>query len=84
MVHSLSDIEFTIVIPDGDSEDFDAITSTLVETASVLPNTRMTMEDGETRVVIVSEADAKRWPDLVEDMRQLTHEYEKLIEKRDD
>jgi hypothetical protein len=71
------------MIPDHDSEDTDAITSTLVEKASVLPNTRMMMDDEETRIVVIDRSDANRWPDIVGDIHQLTSEYEKLAEKRD-
>ena len=83
MVPSPSEIDLTIVIPNRDSEEFDAITSTLVEKASVLPNTRMMLDDEETRVIVIDEGDAKRWPDVVEDLHRLTCEYEKLVEKRD-
>lgn len=83
MVPSPSTIDLTVVIPDHDSAEIDAITSTLVEKASVLPNTRMMMDDEETRIVVIDRSDAKRWPDVVEDIHQLTCEYEKLAEKRD-
>lgn len=83
MVSNPSTIDLTVVIPDHDSEEIDAITSTLVEKASVLPNTRMMMDDEETRIVVIDRSDANRWPDIVEGIHQLTCEYEKLAEKRD-
>lgn len=67
MVPGPSTIDLTVMIPDHDSLEIDAITSTLVEKTSVLQNTRM-MDDEETRIVVIDRFEANRWPDLVEDM----------------
>ena len=83
MVPSPSTIVLTVVIPNHDSEEIDVINSTLVEKTSILPNTRMMMDDEETRIVVINRSDAKRWPDVVEDIHKLTCEYENLARKRD-
>ena len=90
MAYPDSELAFRVVIPAEDLPDEDeapgndseAITSTIVETASVLPNTKIRMTEEGDYLVGISQADNRRWSHIVEKVRQLTHNYEKILDRR--
>ncbi|WP_424014790.1 hypothetical protein ACOZ35_01855 [Halorubrum xinjiangense] len=64
-------------------KDFEAVTGTLVETASVLPNTSMGIAQDGSRAVAITCGGGRRYDDIVEKVRRLTHRYERLIVRRE-
>lgn len=82
MPYSVSETAFRVYIPIEDSESYPAITDTLIETASVLPNTRQMMDEAGNRQILIAQYDEKRWPHLVQEVRQIVNQYE--IELADD
>jgi len=85
------DFAFRVIIPDNDIADSDAspatdceaITDTLLETAGVLPNTKTEITCDGHRVIGIARHDEKCWGNIVERVRQLTIEYERVLEKRE-
>lgn len=73
-----------IVIPESDTDDFQSVTGTLIETASVLPNTRQVIDGEGTRIITIARGDTQRYPEIGEKIRRLTHRYEQLVEHRDE
>lgn len=71
-----------IVIPEHDDSQLTTVTTILIETATVLPNTRQSIHDNGTRVLHVAEGDLQRHPEIAEEIRELTHEYEQLLEEQ--
>lgn len=69
-----------IVIPEHDDSEITAVTSTLIETATVLPNTRQFINDNGTRILYVAEGDLQRYPEIAEEIHRLTHDYERLLD----
>jgi hypothetical protein len=65
------------------ANDAEAVMGTLIETASVLPNTSTSLSENGARVVAITRGDARRYDDIVEKVRRLTHRYERLIERRE-
>ncbi|NGM69178.1 hypothetical protein G6M89_09190 [Natronolimnobius sp. AArcel1] len=91
MAYPDSEVAFRVCIPASDlpdsggepENDFEAITSTIVETASILPNTMMGMSEEGHRTVVISMHDAQCWSHIAERVRQLTFEYERLLQRRE-
>ena len=72
-----------IVISEHDDSDITAVTSTLIETATVLPNTRQFIDEEGARVLHIAQGDLEHYPELAEKIRRLTHEYERLLEEQE-
>ena len=83
------DVAFRIALADGDippntpSNDFEALADTILETASVLPNTRVDSDQYGHTVVIVSRGDDHRWSHIVDRLRRLVTTYERRCQRRD-
>lgn len=73
-----------IVVSEHDNSHLTTVTIILVETATVLPNTRQSIHDNGTRVLHVAEGDLRRHPELAEEIRELTHEYEQLLSEHEE
>lgn len=83
MPYSVSETAFRIYIPIEDAESYPTVTSTLIETASVLPNTQQMMDDVGNRQILIARYDEQRWPHLVQEVRQITNQYEIEISEDD-
>lgn len=83
MAQDLSDVAFRVYIPHEDTSDFKSLTSTMVETASVLPNTTTMLDDEGNRAIIISRGDAQQWPHVVDKIRQLVCQYEMYLDRRE-
>ena len=83
MAQTAHDVALRIYIPSEDVDDFESLTDMIVETASVLPNTMMMLDDEGNRAVIIARTDAQQWPHIVDKIRQLVCQYEKYLDKRD-
>jgi hypothetical protein len=73
-----------IVVSEHHDSQLTTVTSILIETATVLPNTRQSIHNNGTRVLHVAEGDLRRHPELAEEIRELTHEYEQLLEEQEE
>ena len=70
-------------IPDGAPDsDIESIVDTIVETAGVLPNTRVDHDEYGHIIVTIARADDQLWGHIVERIRQLVTNYERLCRRR--
>ena len=64
------------------SNDFEAIADTILETASILPNTHTVTNDDGNVVCNVSMADDRRYGHIVDRLWRLAISYERLCRQR--
>jgi len=70
-------------VPDGAPDsDIEAIVDTIVETAGVLPNTRVDHDEYGHIIVTIAKADDRLWSNIVERIRRLVTNYERLCQRR--
>jgi hypothetical protein len=87
--HLEDDVAFRVVLSSDDipdempTDDFEATADTILETASVLPNSEIQEDQYGHVVCTVSTGDARRYDNIVERIRELVAHYEQLCRRRD-
>lgn len=87
--HLEDDVAFRVVLSSDDipdetpTNDFEATVDTILETASVLPNSDMQEDQYGHVVLTISEGDSRRYDNIVERVRELVAKYEQLCRRRD-
>lgn len=76
-------IAFRMVIPADDCERFEAVVTTLLDIAYVLPSTDIDVAPNGDQIVTVGVADDYHYGYLVDRIRELADEYERLLDQRD-